>query len=120
MKMKQLRQEMKSQPKPEPKPEPPPENPYEDAILSAELGADVPTLDMHEFKNVGEAMYVLENFVFQKHPTGEALRIIHGKGEQILKTAVQKWLKTQSKYVAEFRDSTKRGEEGGVTYVVLY
>ena len=59
--------------------EPKPSAPYEAAILAAELGADVPTIDLHS-DSFEDAKYEVENFLYRNHPPGtEVLRIIHGK-----------------------------------------
>lgn len=115
MKMKQAREQ---NPEPKTPKETEPQNRHESAIMAAELGGQVPTLDLHG-QNADEALLSLENFLFQRHPPGEALRIIHGRGEQILKTAVHKWLKKNTEHVAYFRDSQLPREMGGVTYVVM-
>ncbi len=101
-----------------PKQEPESHNPTESAIIAAELGGLVPTIDLHGF-SADQALHVMENFLFARHPAGEALRIIHGRGKQKLRGAIHKWLKNNANHIAYFRDSNKPGEQGGVTYVVM-
>ena len=118
IKMKQLRLKNKTSAKESLSAEPVSKNPYESAILAAELGGQVPTLDLHGF-TVDEALHVLENFIFKRHPAGEALKVIHGRGNRILRDSIHKWLQNNPKHMACFRDSSQPGEQGGVTYVVM-
>lgn len=98
--------------------EPRPSAPYEAAIFAAELGADVPTIDLHG-DSFEEAKYRVGNFLYQHHPEGtNVLRIIHGKGTQILHDKLQAWLKKQ-KGVIHVRNAEAIGQQGGVTYVVI-
>ncbi len=92
--------------------------PYEAAIFAAELGADVPTIDLHG-DSFEDARYEVGNFLYRNHPPGtEVLRIIHGKGTQILHDKLHTWLKKQ-KGVIHVRNAEAPGQQGGVTYVVM-
>lgn len=99
--------------------EPAPADPYETSLFAAELGDEVPTLDLHGV-SVDEALYEVENFLHRKHPPGtDAVRIVHGRGTQKLRDAVHRWLRMQTEFVGAFRDSRRPGETGGVTVVAF-
>lgn len=98
--------------------EPKPSAPYEAAILAAELGANVPEIDLHG-DSFEDAKFRVSNFLYQNHPHGtEVLRIIHGKGTQVLHDKLHAWLKKQ-KGVIHVRNAEAKGQQGGVTYVVM-
>lgn len=88
------------------------------ALFGAELGSGVPTVDLHGL-SVHEALRELDTFIGQRHVAGAAVRIIHGKGSQKLRDAVQDWLKKHPKDIAGYRDSGNPAETGGVTVAVL-
>lgn len=95
-------------------------NPHEASFFAAELGGDIPELDLHGL-SVEEALCKLETFVYRKHPRGtEALKIIHGRGRQKLHAAVQDWLKNHKDCIAYYRDSHDPSQQGAVTYAALY
>ena len=97
---------------------PPLDEIVEAALFGGELGSGVPELDLHGL-SAHEALRELDTFIYQRHPTGAVLRIIHGRGTQTLRTAVHKWLDAHKTDVAAFRDSRNPAETGGVTIVVL-
>ena len=105
---------------PKPPSEPAQTNPYETAIFAAELGGDVPTIDLHGM-HLDDIDRELGHFVYAKHPPGtEALKIVHGRGTQKLRKAVHDWLKKHPDVVAYFRDAAAASQQGGVTFVALF
>ena len=70
-------------------------------------------------KNTDEALYELEYYLGKAKAKGyETVRIVHGKGEGILRKAVQDYLK-KSKYVASFRLGGYGEGDVGVTIVTM-
>ena len=70
-------------------------------------------------KNVDEGLYELEYYLGKAKAKGyETVRIVHGKGEGILRKAVQDYLK-KSKYVASFRNGGYGEGDMGVTIVTM-
>lgn len=92
----------------------------EAAIFAAELG-DAPAIDLHGMpKHL--ALSELEAFFHSELVKGtDAIKIIHGRGDQILRTAVRAWLEKpeQKKLVKKFRDSANPAQNGAVTIVAL-
>ncbi|MEK7115928.1 MAG: Smr/MutS family protein [Patescibacteria group bacterium] len=93
----------------------------EAAIFAAELGK-VPEIDLHGMtQNV--ALSELEAFFHSELFTGtEVIKIIHGRGDQILRNAIYRWLREpeQSDLIVKFRDSQNPAQQGAVTYVALH
>jgi len=70
-------------------------------------------------KNTDEALYELEYYLGKAKAKGyETVRIVHGKGEGILRKAVQEYLK-KSKYVASYRLGGYGEGDVGVTIVTM-
>ena len=93
---------------------------FESAIFAAELG-DAPTLDLHGMDR-SIALSELETFFHRElMQNSSAIKIIHGRGNQILRQMVIEWLKkpAQTRLVGKFRDSSNPAEQGAVTYVAL-
>ncbi|MBD3311389.1 MAG: hypothetical protein GF349_02745 [Candidatus Magasanikbacteria bacterium] len=61
-------------------------------IYSAEIGADIPELDLHGFY-VKDALEKLESFIFQNYKSDSVVRIIYGGGTGRLEEAVTEYLK---------------------------
>lgn len=93
----------------------------ESAIFAAELG-EAPEIDLHG-QSVDAAIRELDDFLHQELMRGsEAVRIIHGRGNQILRKAIHVWLAKQQQLelVAGFRDAQNQREQNGVTYAALH
>ncbi len=92
----------------------------EAAIFAAELGA-APSIDLHGMpKHL--ALSELETFFHSEIMRGsEVIKIIHGRGDQILRSAIRAWLEQpeQKKLVKKFRDSENPAQHGAVTLVAL-
>ena len=96
-----------------------PSSPYEAAVFAAELGAEMPEVDLHGM-DVHDALQALEHAIDQAiYHHEEALRVIHGRGTGRLRDAIHAYLKTHSEQVGLFRDSQAPGRQGGVTIVAL-
>ena len=94
-------------------------SPFETAVFAAELGGEVPTVDLHGV-TVDDIDHELGAFIYALHPAGtEALKIVHGRGTQKLRNAVHAWLKAHPDIVAYYRDAESPSQQGGVTYVAL-
>jgi len=96
-------------------------DPYETAIFAAELGA-CPEIDLHGMTS-DAALHELDKFLHHELMGGaETIRIIHGRGDQILRKKIHAWLEKQKtlNLVAYFRDAQKAGEQNAVTYAALY
>ncbi len=94
-------------------------NHIEIALFAAELGG-VPEIDLHEL-TVDQAEYAADRFIDQQFVAGsEAIRIIHGRGKQILRNAIHHLLWRDHVRVAGFRDSQAPGQQGGVTVIALH
>ena len=92
----------------------------ESAIFAAELG-DAPSVDLHGMDRA-VALRELEAFFHVELMKGTAaIKIIHGRGNQILRAAVSEWLKhpEQKPFVAKFRVSQNPSEQDAVTYAAL-
>lgn len=96
-------------------------NPYESVLMAAEYG-EVPKLDLHG-NTKPEALHRLEQFLYEEQfADSEAVRIIHGKGQNILAPAVRQWLDQQVQFgtlVAGYRGSNRLEEQGAVVLVAL-
>lgn len=93
----------------------------ESAVFAAELG-EAPEIDLHG-KTVDAAIHDLENFLHQELMRGsEVIRIIHGRGNQVLRKAIHVWLEKQKRLdlVAYFRDAHNPHEQNAVTYAALH
>ena len=96
-----------------------PTNAIEIALFSAELG-DVPEIDLHELTS-DQAEHAADLFIDQQFMVGaEVIRIIHGRGHQILRNVVHRLLRKDVVRVAGFRDSQAPGQQGGVTVIALH
>lgn len=90
-------------------------------MFAAELGA-CPEIDLHGMSK-DMALHELDKFLHHEMLAGsEAIRIIHGRGDQILRKAIHTWLARQQELdlVAKFRDAQKSGEQNAVTYAALH
>lgn len=95
---------------------------YESAMFAAELGGDTPTLDLHAL-TLDEAIETAGKFVDSEFvKSTEALRIIHGRGTQVLRKGIHEMLKRlqQKGLVAAYRDASDVNQQGGVTLVALH
>jgi len=93
---------------------------FESAIFAAELG-EAPEIDLHG-ETVDAALHDLDRFLHQELMRGsEVIRIIHGRGNQILHKAIHVWLEKQKKLdlVSYFRDAQNPREQNAVTYAAL-
>lgn len=89
-------------------------------MFAAELGG-APEIDLHGL-DVNLALNDLDSFVhaeLMRHT--DAIRVIHGRGEQRLRAAVWKWLEEMrsKELVAAYRDTRNPGQQGAVTLVAL-
>lgn len=96
-------------------------DPYETAMFAAELG-DSPEIDLHGSEPMN-AVRLAEGFIhseLMRHT--DAVRIIHGRGEQKLRKAIWNMLDELKKHdlVAAYRDANHPGQQGAVTYVALH
>lgn len=102
------------------KPSPLPIDDAEAAMFAAELG-DAPHIDLHGMpKHL--ALSELEAFFHSElMKNTEVIKIIHGRGDQILRSAIRAWLEKpeQKKLVKKFRDSANPAQNGAVTLVAL-
>ncbi|MBU0540297.1 Smr/MutS family protein [Patescibacteria group bacterium] len=90
---------------------------HEAAIFAAELG-EAPEIDLHGL-TTEEAINRLETFLHHEFMHGtETVKIIHGRGEEILRKAVQKTL-TGHPLVEYSRGSNNPKQAGAVTFAVL-
>lgn len=96
-------------------------DPYESAIFAAELGG-APSVDLHGLdRHIAKSE--LETFFHSELVKGtEAIKIIHGRGDQILRNVVIRWLNepSQQQLIAKFRGSQNPTEQGAVIYVALH
>lgn len=84
----------------------------DDAFLGAELGGDVPEVDLHGMHQ-REAQDALERTIQSAFMQSErVIRIIHGRGDGVLGEMVQKQLKEHPNVV-----NHKRGD--GVSYAEI-
>jgi DNA mismatch repair protein MutS2 len=93
-------------------------SPTEAALFAAEIG-ESPSLDLHGMDS-HEAIRAMDSFLNSEFMQGsEAVRIIHGRGQGILRKAVHAALQTHP-LVAKFRDAVHHGQQGGVTVIALH
>ena len=91
---------------------------HEAAIFAAELGG-APEIDLHGLAT-DEAIRELDAFIHREIMRGtEVVKIIHGRGDGILRKTVQKWLASQKETVLYFRDTDNHLQQGAVTFAVL-
>jgi DNA mismatch repair protein MutS2 len=93
----------------------------ESAIFAAELG-ECPEIDLHG-ESADQAIRALDTFLHSELMRGaEAIRIIHGRGNQVLRKAIHAWLAEQRRLdlVSGFRDAQNTREQNGVTYAALH
>lgn len=98
-----------------------PSDQYESAIFAAELGV-APEIDLHGL-NKDQALHELDRFMHHEMLAGsEVIRIIHGRGDQILRKEIHKWLEKQKslQLVAYFRNAENAGEQNAVSYAALH
>jgi DNA-nicking Smr family endonuclease len=94
-----------------------PNTDHEAAIFSAELGDSV-SVDLHGL-DIESALRELDAFLHHEFMNEtEVVKIIHGRGEQKLKNAVEKFLSTHG-VVEYYRGSNSPSQAGAVTYAVL-
>jgi DNA-nicking Smr family endonuclease len=94
---------------------------FEAALFAAELGG-APEIDLHG-QSTDLALSEMETFLHAHLMSGsEVVRIIHGRGEQILRNSIMKRLGELKKQelVAAFRDTTNPAQQGAVTLVALH
>lgn len=99
----------------------PSNDPFETAIFSAELG-ECPSIDLHGL-DVNLALDGLDRFLHHELMQGaDVIKIIHGRGEQILHRKVHEWLERQKQadLVALFRDSQDPKQMNAVTFAALH
>ncbi len=99
-----------------------PSDPIEIALLAAELTPETPKIDLHQ-KNVSDALIEVDAFLnheFVDRPRNEikVVKIIHGRGEGILRERIAQYL-SGSKLVDKFRTSQDPSQANAVTLVVL-
>ncbi len=95
-------------------------DPHESAMFAAELGG-APEVDLHGL-DVNLALNELDAFLHSElMRKTDAIRVIHGRGEQKLRAAIWKWLDEMKKkdLVAAYRDTRNPGQQGAVTLVAL-
>ncbi len=86
--------------------------------LAAEIGQS-PSIDLHGLSS-DEALHALDQFIHHEIMQGtDAVRIVHGRGDGILRRAVQAWLKQHPDLVEYSRDATHHAQLGGVTIAAL-
>jgi len=91
----------------------------DDALMfAAEIGADVPTLDLHGYSR-REAEDAVDQFLDRQFFAGEkVVKIIHGRGTGALRATVQSMLGTHA-HVKTYRESDQPHQIGGTTVVRL-
>jgi len=103
---------------PEANPKESPEEVMEREVWAAEMG-ETPDIDLHGLSKT-LALSELESFLHQEMMHGtRVIKIIHGRGNGVLRKAVNNWLKQQKDLVLYFRDATAPQQKGGVTFALL-
>ena len=98
-----------------------PMDPFEAALFAAELGG-AESIDLHRM-TWNEARSELDKFLHRALMDGEeAVKIIHGRGDQILRPKIMKWLAepAQASLIGKARNSQNTHEQNGVIYVALH
>ncbi len=95
----------------------------ESAVFAAELGGQVPEVDLHGLL-VDQALdeldvFINHEFAYPPRVAIKVVKIIHGRGKGKLQKAVAGYLK-KSKLVKYSRDSQTPAQAGAVMYAVLY
>ena len=97
-------------------------DPNETVIFAAELGGQVPTIDLHGFTR-DWAKNQLDSFLHHAFMQGdEVIKIIHGRGGGWLRQMVHEYLAEQEKLglVAKFRGSNNPAEQNAVIFAALH
>lgn len=96
-----------------------PTNPIETVLFAAELG-DVPEIDLHKL-DAHDAVTAADYFIDRQFVANAGtVKIIHGRGKQILRNAIHHFLARDRVRIAGFRDSQAPGQQGGVTVIALH
>ncbi|MFH1077931.1 MAG: Smr/MutS family protein [Patescibacteria group bacterium] len=91
---------------------------HEAAVFGAELGGECASVDLHGIR-VQEAVETLDALIDKEFMSGtEVVKIIHGRGEQKLRRAVEEHL-SKHQLVEFWRGSNAPTQAGAVTYAVL-
>lgn len=91
---------------------------HEATVFGAELGGPCVSVDLHGM-TVEEAMNELDTVLDREFMAGtEVVKIIHGRGEQKLRRAVEGLL-SKHQLVEFWRGSNAPTQAGAVTYAVL-
>lgn len=94
-----------------------PTSDFETAVFAAELGT-AESLDLHGMSRE-ETKNELDKFLNHQFMLGtEVVKIIHGRGDQILRRAVEDYLK-KCPFIEYFRGSNNPAEAGGATFAVM-
>ena len=96
-------------------------DPFEAAIFAAELGG-AESVDLHGM-TWNEAKSELDRFLHRALMAGEeVVKIVHGRGDQKLRTSIVAWLKepAQASLIEKARNSQNAHEQNGVIYVALH
>lgn len=103
-----------------------PENPEQSqaelAIYAAELGGVAPAVDLHGLDK-NQALHMLDSFLNHEFAGAErrdvkAVKIIHGRGEGILRQAILAHLKTIP-FIERFRNSEDLRQADAVIWAAL-
>lgn len=98
-----------------------PADPFESAMFAAELG-DAPSIDLHG-QSAHLALATMDTFLHQEMMRSTpAVRIIHGRGNGILRSAIRQQLTDLKRrdVIAAFRDTTNPAHAGAVVIVALH
>ena len=96
----------------------PPSSDFEVAVFAAELGTTTESLYLHGMnrEDTGNELDKFLNHQFML--SAEVVKIIHGRGDQILRRTVEDYLK-KCPFVEYFRGSNAPHEAGGATFAVI-
>lgn len=93
-------------------------NQDESLFFAAEMGADVPELDLHGLSR-REAEYELDRFIDRQFAGGEkVLRVVHGRGTGTLRRFIHGFLAKHDQ-VKDYKNASQPHQIGGVTLVRL-
>jgi DNA mismatch repair protein MutS2 len=93
-------------------------NQDESLFFAAEMGADVPELDLHGLSR-REAEYDLDQFIDRQFAAGEkVLRVVHGRGTGTLRRFIHGFLSNHDQ-VKDYKNASQPHQIGGVTLVRL-